>query len=201
MKLLFRCLIVFKIRSQNFKSTIYLPIYVSIYLYIYIYLSIYIPICSSHLFIYISIDLSFYLPIQLFIYLSIYISIYLSIYLYIYPIHLFIIYLSIHVFNFQSVDFTHLSIYYKAYSYLYIYLSIYLSRGVSGLEMDVVWRRERGRISAATGDRVHLEPSLNGGMDLVFRLGKKASNNKEAYTSTLALSISLLVRIMLLSPI
>jgi len=42
-------------------------------------------------------------------------------------------------------------------------------RGVSGLEMDVVWRRERGRISAATGDRVHLEPSLNGGMDLVFR--------------------------------
>ena len=171
MKLLFRCLIVFKIRSQNFKSNIYLSIcpsmYLSIYIYIYIYLSIHIYICSSHLFIYISIDLSFYLPIQLFIYLSIYIS-----------IHLFIIYLSIHVFNFQSVDLTHLSIYYKAYSYLSIYLSIYLSRGVSGLEMDVVWRRERGRISAATGDRVHLEPSLNGGMDLVFRFGTRKKRFK-----------------------
>ncbi|XP_023324649.1 neural cell adhesion molecule 1 [Eurytemora carolleeae] len=42
-------------------------------------------------------------------------------------------------------------------------------RGMNGLERDVLWRTEKGRISAATGDRVHLEPSVGGGIDLVFR--------------------------------
>ena len=43
------------------------------------------------------------------------------------------------------------------------------NRGMNGLERDVLWRTEKGRISAATGDRVHLEPSVGGGIDLVFR--------------------------------
>ena len=42
-------------------------------------------------------------------------------------------------------------------------------RGVSGLERNVVWRSDKGHISAATADRVHLEPSSTGGIDLVFR--------------------------------
>jgi len=42
-------------------------------------------------------------------------------------------------------------------------------RGMAGFERDVTWRRGDKRISALTGDRVHIEPSVGGGIDLVFR--------------------------------